>query len=780
MKRLLPTLSFSIYHLSFSVALLFLASCTLYMDEPEDAGRILRTGEGYDKVETITLPEGQGTVSYQYSQNTIPIDDVVEQYIVKVESDTILHFSFATPEELLPEVGEMMTCSFRDRFPHAFCHKCIERTEQDGIYRCVFTKCSFDEAFATLKMDTHTTNFTPADGSEEVPAEEFDSIINEYKAAGDEGAVSAARGYYQHATRTAFDTGNRTLKGIKHNIADLTLNPNIKGFAGVSVTVSGGITVGGYVDISYDSEAGKLDEEYGIMGQLDLTFAVVADAGIKFQSPVAIPILGLKIDLLVVGLDIGLTANPYIDIRHQAKADFKFSLGFDIATAYSQRGKEKNGNFTPKKGSVRRKSKMPVFRVVPRDFDSSSKVVLNVKSGVDYHIGFGADIIGTGFDLAAGVDVYEEFEQEIDAGEYQSADDFQQKNAVLPTYAQPYVEGNIKVLGVTVPAKSTFGPFECNRLGVPILPVYKEGTAAFYCSDFNRPYTYKMRAELEDLGLLGEFWPFLPKMRIYMEDGDRKIPEEAFDLKWKSGSDMRVLELTKRSDNILTNVPYIAQFALVESMPGGKSITLPLKDIPFMVEMPELTIDEDKLRVVQTLTPQNATAQELANPSVIARKGDTYAWVQNGVAYRYRYKVDVPITVEGTRLIRNWGLQLGDKYANTSNFSHKESKSDPSVNYVVRMTWFANEPSIYLYFRPWADTQDAKGNKGSKVWFEAVEITANYSKLLDKQFSVTDKSPDFEKSRGMFDTPWDVDTTNLPFGDKPVIGDIELIPIVER
>jgi hypothetical protein len=96
------------------------------------------------------------------------------------------------------------------------------------------------------------------------------------------------------------------------------------------------------------------------------------------------------------------------------------------------------------------------------------------------------------------------------------------------------------------------------------------------------------------------------------------------------------------------------------------------------------------------------------------------------------------------------------------------------------MTWFANEPSIYLYFRPWADTQDAKGNKGGKLWFKSAEIIANYSMLLDKQFSVTDKSPDFEKSRGMFDTPWDVDTTNLPFGDKPVIGDIELIPIVER
>ena len=88
------------YSLFISVALsvALLTACTLYMDDLEDTGRILRTGEGYDKVETITLPNEQGFVSYKYSQNTIPIDDVVEQYIVKVENDTILYFSFDTPE----------------------------------------------------------------------------------------------------------------------------------------------------------------------------------------------------------------------------------------------------------------------------------------------------------------------------------------------------------------------------------------------------------------------------------------------------------------------------------------------------------------------------------------------------------------------------------------------------------------------------------------------------------------------------------------------------------
>ena len=112
--------SFIHYPLFFSAALI-LTACTLYMDDFEE-GRILRTGTGYQEPETMELTEAQGSVTYQYNQNTIPIDDEVEQYIVKVENDTILYFSEATPEELLPVVGEMMTCSFRDKFPNGFCH----------------------------------------------------------------------------------------------------------------------------------------------------------------------------------------------------------------------------------------------------------------------------------------------------------------------------------------------------------------------------------------------------------------------------------------------------------------------------------------------------------------------------------------------------------------------------------------------------------------------------------------------------------------------------------
>ncbi len=768
MKRLLPTLSFSIYHLAFSAALLFLASCTLYMDEPEDAGRILRTGEGYDEVETITLPEGQGTVSYQYSQNTIPIDDVVEQYIVKVESDTILYFSFATPEELLPEVGEMMTCSFRDRFPNAFCHKCIERTEQDGIYRCVFRKCGFDEAFAKLKFDTSLTELVLPEGASYISEEEMDSIMSQYE---DDDASAGVRSSSDTATRTT-DGDRKEFNPIRFGLSNFTLNPNVLGQGLGTITANVWGTIGGYTQISYDTEAKSFYTESGYHGDLEISATLEGGIGVRYESPVAIPVAGLKADLIIAGINAGLTVSPYLDVRERTKATFGFSCGIDIATSYTHVDKE--DDFKINKNKIKKKKGQPALTFKNEDTSDQSGIKLNIRRGDIITLGLGAELFGSGAQVQIGADIYSDYKLYVDKNEYESPSEFRQRFYNVPVYNEFFVEATVSAIGFNLPVSIRTDPSLMEgKLSVPLLPVYKEGSAFIYCSDVN-PRTFTMGYQLEDPGLLSSYIGGIPQIKVF-EDGINEAAD-VFDLKWEDGSYLKKCYGTKKSNNIRNNREYIAQ-ANMAIKATRFNYAMPIIDIPFIIEMPELLVSDNQLSVVQTLTPQNATPQELANPSVIARKGDTYAWVQNGAAYRYRYKVDVPIKVEGARLIRTWGIQLGTKNADSSNFSHKESKSDLSIDYVVRMTWFANEPSIYLYFRPWADTQDAKGNKGGKLWFKSAEIIANYSTLLDKQFSVTDKSPDFEKSRSMYDTPWNVATTDLPFGDKPVIGDIELIPI---
>lgn len=770
---------FTIIISAFVVAAL--TACTLYMDEPEDEGRILRTGEGYDKPETITLPDDQGTITYEYSQKTIPITDEVEQYIVNVESDTILYFESGTPEELLPEVGEMMTCSFRDRFPHAFCHKCIERSESNGIYRCVFTKCSYKEAFAKLKFNVKpTTNIIPKGDAKLLSKEELDSILNQYDLVTDDEIDEEQQSRSinnNRITRLSFDTGKREFKGITVPLGSLKLNPSIGSLAGISAIVSGELVLGVYIQTEYDSDKDVFYSEQGLKGGFNLEYDVTANVGCKFRSPIALSLLGVNIDLVVIGLDVGLTSIPYVNIQHEINGKLSFFLGFDIGFGYAQVGNEK-GEFDRKKHKFKRKRGYPAFRFLPRDFGGSGNIIpkLHVTSGVDYHLGLGADIFGTGGNVSLGIDTYQEFEQTISDDAFESVEDFQKKNAYMPALAKFYVDGTVKVLGAKVPARYESKPFDCGKVEVPLLPVYKKGSAYCYCSDaINSPYTYKLNMEFEDVGLFGYWWQYLPKARIYFEDGDKSQPVETFTLDWKKGSDMKIIQATKRSDKLLTNVPYICQFDMVSTLPGGKSFTVPMLDLPFNVEVPEMQIDEDRVLATQTMTPKNATYEDLQKKLVTNYNGER-VWIGGKYYYRYRYKVDIPVEIEAPRLCKKWGLHLSDIYGGSSEFSHNEKSKKEIIKRTVRMTWYSNEKSLNLYVNPFAVIQDSEGHtSGRKDFLPSTEFKVSYVEWLDKPYSITDKQPDYECSRAQIPESWQVGTVNSTWGEKPYLGDVEVI-----
>lgn len=753
-----------------------LSACTLYMDDFEE-GRVLRTGTGYLEPETVTLPNDEGSITYQYSQNTIPINDEVESYIVKVESDTILYFEDGTPEELLPEVGEMMTCSFRDRFPKAFCHKCIARTEQNGLYRCTFTKCSFKDAFAKLKISAHPQNLIPADGAQPITKEELDDVMKDYVDV-EEPASSDARNEAPSVTRGSFDTGKRTFTGVKDTIGNISLSASAGSFVGLTGTATIGYSLGGYYDFEYDSDTDKLYEEYGLMGNLDLNFSVTASAGVKIQSPIAIPMYGFKVDLIVVGAELGFTCNPYLDIQHETSADFQFSVGFDVGVAYVQNGKDSKGTFTTKRNKIKKKRGMPAFRFMPRNFDAhAQKLTLHVTGGVDYRFGLGADVIGTGGDLAAGVEVYQEFNQTVDTGEFESVEDFQKKNDYMPTYTKFYAEGAVKLLGTEFPIRVESKPFPGGNVRIPLMPVYKDGSAYFYCSDQQVPQTYKMNIELDELGWLGYWWVYLPKARVYFRDADKSQPEEVFDLKWEEGSGMKKMSATVRSNKLVNNIHYVAQFAMVHSLPNGRSFTVPMAEVPFITEFPVMEIDKDDIRLTQTLTPQNATAQELSNPTIIANRDGTLAWVRNGKAYRYRFKIDVPVAIEAPRLMKSWGIHMNDKFGTPSEFTHTESSTDEIISRVVRMTWYTNDTKVWLSFQPFAICTDAHGKSSGRKNFKSVDMEFEYYNLLDRQYSITDKTPDYEFARTVTRSSADTaaPSQNLPYGDRAVLGDIEFL-----
>lgn len=739
-------LSFSL----FVVLSAILASCTLYMDEAE-GGRIQHEEEGYTEAETMELPDGQGSVTYKYNQNTIAITDEVEEYVIRVDDDTIVWFSAATPDYCLPQPGEMMTSSFREKFPDGFCHRCIEQKEVDGLFRCVFTPCSIFDAFDEFKTTVEGGEYILPEGATPISAEEMDSIMNDDE---DGEEIAGARRWKSASTRAS----------KKVNIEAVTIPFNVNatvsgplGAVDAKLKITGEFKTGLEFKVELDKNREYMKVTGGPYGSLSLGVEVSSSYGINIKSPIAIPILGFKADLGVVGLNVGLTATPYLNARRTVAGKVTITMKKNVDFVYEQVGRDKEGVFTLN-ATTGKKSGSPVVKYTfDSDASATEGVELNIEGGVDFQIGFGADFFGTGANIAMGAKLYGTLVQKLDRGNYQSAKDFKNANADFPTYLTMYITGAAKVLGSELPLTAEVGPIKCNTLQIPFFPVVDMGNPPktpsptyIYCSRLS-PKTYKMEGKLKELGLLGALFSYLPKMRIYDTENKDKLVK-TFTMKWKD-NDLRKFALEQKCSDLEFNHMYKAQLVF----DSGDGYIIPLEDLVLYTPVPEMEIT--KLDMVQSLTAKNASAEELANPSVIARHpvSGQAGWVKNGKVYAIRYKMNVSMKIGSMVSFYKWGIYMEDKWANNVRFETTDLRySKPTV----RMTWYSNAQEVWLGFTPFGYIIDENGNKckDSKM-YESWSGTAKYSTYYDKQFGyqaweLNGGNAQFEKSRS--------DTNNVP------------------
>lgn len=718
----------------FSLFLLMsaiLSSCTLYMDEPEGAG-VLRDEEGYTEAETIELPEADGSVTYKYNQKTIAITDEVEDYVIRVEDDTIVWFSAATPDYYLPEPGEMMTCSFREKFPDGFCHRCLEQKEVDGLFRCVFTPCGIFEAFDEFKSTVEDGEFILPEGATALSEEEMDSIMND----GEE--IEGAR-------RWKMPTRASVKKELKAVTIPFNVNAKVSGlpFGAVdaSLKINGEFKVGLQLKVEVDKSKELLKVTGGPFGSLTLGVEVASSYGYNIESPIAIPILGFKADLKVVSINVGLTASPYLTARRTVGGKVSITFKKNIDFTYTQIGKENEGTFKLE-ASTQKKSGSPVVKYeTATDASTTDGIELNVEGGVDFQIGLGADVFGTGAEVAIGAKVYGTLNQKMDKGEYQSAADFKQKNADFPTYVLAYATGSVKLAGTDIPITLEVGPFQCSTLKIPFFPVFDKG--AIYCSRLS-PKTYTMEGKLKELGFLGVLFEYLPKMRIYDSENNNKLVK-TFTMKWKKG-DLRHFSCEEKCNDLEFNHIYKAQIVF----DAGDGFIIPIEDLVLYTNVPDMEIKS--IDCVQSLTAKNGSPEELANPSCIARHPTSgqMGWVKNGKVYAIRYKMNVALKIGSMVSFSKWGVYMEDKWSNNARFETSDMRySSPTV----RMTWYSNAQEVWLGFTPFGYLIDENGNKckDSKM-YQSWSGTAKYSTHLDKQFGyqaweLNGGNAQFEKSR---------------------------------
>lgn len=131
----------------YLIATLFLlGGCTLSMEDwitpEEDRG----------KDEPYTVESEYGTITYQFADSVLYVTDKVqEDYIVKVEHDSILYFNGNVPDKYRPYVGMKLATGCSHLLPYGLNHRVISVQDVGGILKVVATKVSTDEVYKHLK-----------------------------------------------------------------------------------------------------------------------------------------------------------------------------------------------------------------------------------------------------------------------------------------------------------------------------------------------------------------------------------------------------------------------------------------------------------------------------------------------------------------------------------------------------------------------------------------------------------------------------------------------------
>ncbi len=163
MKRLLSLFSYAVLIATLT------SSCNLFIDddmenatEPSDFTNVRKhSGEGYDKV--VSTIENGCDLEYQFNDNVIVVEQATQDnYITHVETDGVnvmleVHFRADTPEDLLPQPGEIFLSTVTEKFPMGANHLVEKRLFEDGVYKCLMSFATLRDTFKDLHIDGKMT-----------------------------------------------------------------------------------------------------------------------------------------------------------------------------------------------------------------------------------------------------------------------------------------------------------------------------------------------------------------------------------------------------------------------------------------------------------------------------------------------------------------------------------------------------------------------------------------------------------------------------------------------
>ena len=129
------------------LTIFFFTGCNLYLDEDNTP----QEEKGYDApvhIKTDTLE-----MTYQFNEGVKQLTQNVQQYLEKVEADSILCFTNGTPYNYLPKTGEYVCAELSEKLPTGLLGYVVRAGFEDGYYKVFTTGASLKEIFKTLKLE---------------------------------------------------------------------------------------------------------------------------------------------------------------------------------------------------------------------------------------------------------------------------------------------------------------------------------------------------------------------------------------------------------------------------------------------------------------------------------------------------------------------------------------------------------------------------------------------------------------------------------------------------
>ena len=136
-------------------AALMTASCTLSTEEwviPEEE-------KGFD--EPVTVENEFGTVTYQFQDDVVYVTKNLQDYLIRVEDDSILYFSSTMPRQYQPKEGMKLATGCARKLPHGLNHRVLSVENEGGILRVATTRTDIDDVYKVLKYEIDAYVSTP-------------------------------------------------------------------------------------------------------------------------------------------------------------------------------------------------------------------------------------------------------------------------------------------------------------------------------------------------------------------------------------------------------------------------------------------------------------------------------------------------------------------------------------------------------------------------------------------------------------------------------------------